>query len=651
MDTDGHPIAVPRYDTFEEAAKELRFAPFLQAALVRNGFFHLTPIQQCSMQLLQNGRDFMASAFTGSGKTAAYLLPILSSLHQMSRLLPGTLVASHYKAAGNKRSEQPLLGKIRGIKRGLAAIEFSQATGLVHRQLIPPDWIVGAPEPPARRSWTGPATPTAVVLVPTRELSEQVHKEAEKFLYYSNLKSASLYSGSQFKTQLRDLAHGADVLVATPGCLVDALHKGMLKLEKVKYLVMDEVDRMMELGFGSQLEEVIKQGDMPTTKGGRQTSFWSATLPMPVRELVEAFLGQHCVWVDCTGGQTNAVPNTIDHIMIDARPPHRVLRAFQPGDKVITKRGRRGIVEFPVGKSWRVEFTDGELVENIMFKKGQISLVNTKTENVRGDRLQQLQEILISQELRDASVMIFCGKRDSAMEVYEYLKPSLGGVVTVHGGMSQSFRSKSVEAFRTGKADVLIATDVAARGIDIPNVTHIINFELPQDIDEFVHRCGRTGRIGRKGTAVTFVTGREKIFPVIKRVLREQGHWLPPWFSYEGLQLAWRPRGYRMPFYPRRKAKYGKDASVEERLQALQKARDRQRRIHARVMERAALREGAPLPRRRNRDEDEDGDYNGDVGDDDVRQPEISGDDEGEDQEDWPVEEESIDITHMFAKQ
>lgn len=154
LDTDGRRIEVPDMTTFEEAAERLRFKPFLRAGLAKRGFHQLTPVQQCAMPLLLSGRDFLASAFTGSGKTAAYLLPILTSLDQLSRLVPGLMVAAHYKAKAGARSAKPAIGRVRGIRQGMAAIEFEQATGLSHRQLVPPDWVVGVPDSLSSGSWT-----------------------------------------------------------------------------------------------------------------------------------------------------------------------------------------------------------------------------------------------------------------------------------------------------------------------------------------------------------------------------------------------------------------------------------------------------------------------------------------------------------------
>lgn len=601
MGTDGEPLKVPQYSSFKEAVEEFEYPNFLQAALVRRGFFYLTPVQQCSLPLLQGGHDFMATSFTGSGKTTAYLLPILKSLHQAARLVPGIQVASHYKIKDGQRSARPSIATVRGMKKGQAALEFEEATGKSHRQLVPVDWVVGAPEPPLRRRWEGPALPGAIVLVPTRELCEQVHLETKEFLYYSALRSVALFGDSNLRSQFRDLAHGADILVSTPGRLVDALHKGLVRLDKVRYLVLDEVDRMMELGFGSQLEEIVTQGAMPSKGGGRQTTFWSATIPLSVRELAEAFLGRNCVWVDCTGGQTNPVPTTISHVFVDARPPHRIMREFKAGDAVITKGGRRGIAEFQVGSRWRVQFDDGELIQRKMLKKGRLHHTSLRTDGAKLHKFELLREILETRDFEKATIIVFCRRRDTVMEVFRYLKEHFLGVVTCHGGMTQSFRSKSIKALKEGSAEILVATDIAARGLDIPDISHVVNFELPLVLDEFVHRCGRTGRIGRSGTSVTLVTGREKIFAAMRRMVLSQGHEIPEWMSLQGLQLAWCPRNYKIPFNKRRRG-IPKDAAPETREAYIVKNRDMQRSTKVNLMTRMMELESTPLnPREMNR--------------------------------------------------
>ncbi|CAE8645640.1 unnamed protein product [Polarella glacialis] len=182
----------------------------------------------------------------------------------------------------------------------------------------------------------------------------------------------------------------------------------------------------------------------------------------------------------------------------------------------------------------------------------------------------------------------------------------LCSIQVAHNGLIAAHPGK-MEAIREGKADILVATDIAARGLDVPNVTHVVNYELPMVIDEFVHRCGRTGRIGKSGTAVTFVTGRESVFLAVRRTILQQGHWIPPWFSLQGLQLSWRPRNYRMPFEPM-PVGLAKDASYDERRAFMEKHRDREKRIKGTIMAKAAELEGAPIPRRRGgrRDDEED---------------------------------------------
>eukprot|EP00929_Paragymnodinium_shiwhaense_P020306 TRINITY_DN13585_c1_g1_i3.p1 TRINITY_DN13585_c1_g1~~TRINITY_DN13585_c1_g1_i3.p1 ORF type:complete len:871 (-),score=243.01 TRINITY_DN13585_c1_g1_i3:122-2734(-) len=550
MDVDGLKLDVPEFKTFEEAADELQFPDFLRAGLALREYSMLTPVQRATLPLLVGKRDLLASAVTGSGKTAAFMLPILMSLHQITRLVPGSLVAAYFKKGSGARSPKPMLGRVRGIHLGFAGIEFQSSSGRTHRQLVPPEWVVGIPEPAPKGPYKGPARPLAIVLEPTRELVEQVHNEAVKFTPFSPLRSVALSGDSSVKSQLRDLAHGVDILVSTPGRLVDALHRGVVKLSNVRHLVLDEVDQMMELGFDSQLKEIVEAGGMPSTLSGqRHTSFWSATMPNSVRNLAEAFLGRECIWVDCTGGNANAVPGTIDHVLVDARPTHRSIRKFEPGSEVITKFGRKGTMEFPVGKKWRIKFTDGAITEHQMVRKGQIFLTTLATRYVEEDRLQTLEKILASSEFTEATCIIFCRKRETVSTVYKYLKERFLGVVICHGGMTQHLRSKNVKKLRDGEAEILVATDVAARGLDVPSVTHVVNYELPNVVDDFVHRCGRTGRIGRKGTAVTMVTGRERIFKAVRRLIRTQGHTqLPEWCTLEGMRQVWRPKNRGVPF-------------------------------------------------------------------------------------------------------
>jgi len=547
LNIEGDRLEVPSLKTYEEAVEKLGFPPFLRASLAERGYYRLTPVQEATMPLMGARADFLASSFTGSGKTAAYLLPILAALEKLSRLRPGALVAAHYKLRDGRRSTQLGVAHVRGLRDDDVALEFERDSGERHRQFVPVEWVMGSPDPQPPAPWQGPATPRALVLVPTRELAVQVSEEARKFTKYSWLRSAALYGSKGIRSQFRDLAHGADVLVATPGLLVDALHRGVVKLDKVKYLVLDEADRMMDYGFGNQLEEITTGAGMPTAVTGRHTSFWSATIPPSVRELVEGFLGEACIWVDCTGGQSNAVPRNIRHVLIDARPLHRNMRTFEPGVPVVLQDGRKGTIDSKRGRTYRVKFKDGPLDKFKMIKKGRIHLSTLHTEDIKLEKMKQLRDILASQELKRASVIVFCKSRDVAQEVWAYLSEHFAETALCHGAQSESYRRMNVARLREGKADVLVATDLASRGLDLPDVTHVINYEVPSAIDDFVHRCGRCGRIGKQGMAITFVTGRELIFNQLRRTLGQNMR-LPRWFNLTGMSQAWRHRKTKLPF-------------------------------------------------------------------------------------------------------
>jgi len=491
------------------------------------------------------------------------------------------------------KSKMPILGRYRGTRNGLAAVEFEASAGEVHRQLVPADWVVGAPQSRVRSRWQGPARPYALVMVPTRELAEQVQKELVNFSEYDDLASVALFGNQDMRQKLRTLAHGADIMVASPGALINALHRGLVSLDRIRYLVFDEVDRMMELDFGAQLEEIMEHGGMPSTADGRQTSFWSATLPVEVKELTEGFLGSQCIWVDCTGGQNNPLADTIQHVMIDGRPTFRTLRQFEKGMRVVTSGGRVATLDQKVGRrSWRLRYEGSDHDGIQRFKKvrvGKIFSRNFSGDAVEEEKVEHLLNILKMSEFENSTAIIFCRKRETCAELYKFLKDEFSRIVCAHGGMPQGMRAQSVQALRDKKADLLVATDIAARGLDIPGITHIINFELPLVLDEFVHRCGRTGRIGRKGTAITFVTGREIIFKPLKRLLGSQGHRLPEWCTYEGLDRAWRPDGLGRPaeFQKERQAFDPKTATLKQLQERLRKRLDTDLSTSSSLMEKA----------------------------------------------------------------
>ncbi|WP_305092154.1 DEAD/DEAH box helicase [Prescottella sp. R16] len=282
-------------------------------------------------------------------------------------------------------------------------------------------------------------TPRALVIVPTRELCIQVTQDLEnasKFLQAGDrkLQVLSIYGGRPYEQQIDALRKGVDVVVGTPGRLLDLANQGHLILGKIGVLVLDEADEMLDLGFLPDIERIL--GMVPDK---RQTMLFSATMPGPIITLARTFLTQ---------------------------PTH--IRAEEPESSAVHERTSQHI--------YRAHALDkAEMVARILQAEGR------------------------------GATMIFTRTKRTAQKVADDLNERGFKVGAVHGDLGQVAREKSLEAFRKGTVDVLVATDVAARGIDIDDVTHVINYQCPEDEKTYVHRIGRTGRAGRTGTAVTLV--------------------------------------------------------------------------------------------------------------------------------------------------
>ncbi|MFD1813397.1 DEAD/DEAH box helicase [Rhodococcus gannanensis] len=283
-------------------------------------------------------------------------------------------------------------------------------------------------------------TPRALVIVPTRELCIQVTEDlvnAGKHLPGSNgrkLSVLSIYGGRPYETQIEALQKGVDVIVGTPGRLLDLAKQGHLILGKIGVLVLDEADEMLDLGFLPDIERILQM-----VPDSRQTMLFSATMPGPIITLARTFLTQ---------------------------PTH--IRAEEPESSAVHDRTSQHI--------YRAHALDkAEMVARILQAEGR------------------------------GATMIFTRTKRTAQKVADELNERGFSVGAVHGDLGQIAREKALKAFRTGKVDVLVATDVAARGIDIDDVTHVINYQCPEDEKTYVHRIGRTGRAGRTGTAVTLV--------------------------------------------------------------------------------------------------------------------------------------------------
>lgn len=348
---------------------ELPLSDALQSALADLAFTQCSPIQEMSLPFSLNGHDVMGKAQTGTGKTAAFLIALFEALLN---------------------------------------------------------------EPAPEERYAG--EPRAIVLSPTRELALQIEKDALALAKYTKFKVATLVGGVDYDKQMRVLEKDlVDVVVATPGRLLDFCEKGYVYLDQAEVLVIDEADRMLDMGFIPQVKRI--EGRCPRKKC-RQTMMFSATFSDDVLRL---------------------------------------------------------------GERWMV---DPERVE-IEPESVATDTVDQKLYMVSGDEKLDILKNLISEE-HVASAMIFANRRDECRRLYEALRREGLQVGLLSGDIAQNKRIKTLEAFKTGRLRFLVATDVAGRGIHIDGVSHVINYTLPEEPEDYVHRIGRTGRAGTTGTSVSF---------------------------------------------------------------------------------------------------------------------------------------------------
>lgn len=277
----------------------------------------------------------------------------------------------------------------------------------------------------------------SLILAPTRELAKQIHDSLKDFLQGSHLRTGLVIGGASINAQSQRLMRGAHLLVATPGRLMDLLERGALSLDDTRYLVLDEADQMLDLGFIHTLRKIAKL--LPKE---RQTMLFSATMPKQMEEIAAAFL--------------------TDPVRVEVSPPGKTADKVDQAVIFVEQAGR---------------------------PKALSDLLDTHREEL---------------------ALVFARTKHGAERLSRKLEAEGFAVGAIHGNKSQGQRNRALEAFRTGKLRVLVATDVAARGIDIPDVRHVYNFDLPNVADSYVHRIGRTARAGRDGRAISFC-GREEI--------------------------------------------------------------------------------------------------------------------------------------------
>jgi ATP-dependent RNA helicase DeaD len=381
--------------------KELGLSPQIQQALDELGFDEPTPIQDQAIPELLGGHDVIGQAQTGTGKTAAFGLPLL--------------------------------------------------------QYLDPD----------------NDEVQAVVLTPTRELCIQVTQALRSYAEHLDVEIVAVFGGAPIKSQQAQLRSGAHVVVATVGRMMDLMSRRSLVLTAARYIVLDEADEMLDLGFIEDVEKILRM-----CPSGRQTALFSATMPPPVKRLAESYM-------------------------------------YDPTTISITP------------KTLTVDAIAQAYVE-----------VGAK------EKAAKLVELLKIEEPEQA--IIFCRTKIGADRLEKTLKNKGLDVKALHGDMSQGSRDGVMIAFKDHRVRLLVATDIAARGLDIEHVTHVINFDVPASSEVYVHRIGRTGRVGRTGRAITFVTPaqRDEIGRIERDVKTTIGEWETP---EERLEHAPRPRRRERP--------------------------------------------------------------------------------------------------------
>jgi superfamily II DNA/RNA helicase len=312
--------------------------------------------------------------------------------------------------------------------------------------------------------------PRCLVLTPTRELALQVEEEFRKFCKYKKLKTATVYGGTAFAKQIAALKKPVDVIVATPGRLLDCVEHKYVNLSKVEILILDEADRLLDLGFMPQLRKIISK--LPKD---RQTLMFSATLEGKVAAIASDYM-QNPVTV-----RVNT--ERLDVESIDQRFVH--VKEYDKDEKLI------------------------ELLSAIQSDK-DIEIAKSAAAKEAKSKKASKDDEPDEVELRTDSVLIFTGTKRKASWVKDRLRDAGIKAEEIHSDISQAKRESTLKRYRAGSFNVLVATDVAARGLDIPFIGHVFNYDLPELAEDYIHRIGRTGRAGRSGVATTFVSDEQK---------------------------------------------------------------------------------------------------------------------------------------------
>jgi ATP-dependent RNA helicase DeaD len=383
----------------ETSFADLDLAPELRRALSGLGYEEPTPIQRAAIPPLLEGRDLVGQAATGTGKTAAFALPVLQ------RVLAGR----SYEGTALEPAEPGGAGE-RGTR------------------------------------------PFALVLTPTRELAIQVSEAMQSYGREMRARVVPVYGGQPIGRQLRELRGGTDVVVATPGRALDHINRKTLDLSALKMVVLDEADEMLDMGFAEEIEAILAE-----TPESRQTALFSATMPPRINGMVRRYLSDP--------------------------------------------------VRAELGRETELAPATGQLVRQVAYVVP------------RGYKPAALGRVLDMES--PTAAVVFCRTREEVDQLTEALNGRGHRAEALHGGMDQNQRDRVMGRLRSGSLDLLVATDVAARGLDIDQLTHVVNYDVPSAPESYVHRIGRVGRAGREGTAITLVEPRES--RMLKTIERATG--------------------------------------------------------------------------------------------------------------------------------
>jgi ATP-dependent RNA helicase RhlE len=345
--------------------EDLSLSKSIQKAVFELGYIEATPIQEQAIPIVLSGKDLIGCAQTGTGKTAAFAIPII---HQLHRIVGSTKKAKQIRA---------------------------------------------------------------LVVTPTRELAVQIGQSFDAYAKYTNITQLTIFGGVSQNPQVDTLKSGVDILIATPGRLLDLHKQGFIDLDHLHTLVLDEADQMLDMGFVNDVKKIVK-----LTPKNRQTLFFSATMPIAIRELAEMFLQ------DPATVSVSPVSSTAENV------------------------------------EQRVYFVEKTEKRNLLYHL-------IKNENL-------------------SDVLVFSRTKHGADNVVKALRKNNIAAEAIHGDKSQNARQRVLEAFKNKEVGVLVATDIAARGIDIDQLPFVINFDLPNIPETYVHRIGRTGRAGNGGVAISF---------------------------------------------------------------------------------------------------------------------------------------------------